>query len=508
MGGEPFEVIFLSDEETSMLDKYTQETKNFFEVSIKMPGLKKESLWLKVSQNHVSILRYYLKLIPRTVFRGKLHPNFRIDLCKVDHTKFTLSSSQIEIFSPFRNVIAALILHFSTKKKDSATTFVDLRKSFQTKLQSLYSKDNLGFENHIGVKRENLVTSAMAEIGRLSLENQRRFRYVHFIDEPAIDQGGPRREFYTILCKELFGESQGLFAKLDPSSSCIHPVASKKLSSHLKLYRFAGYILGKIIYDTYVKNLPLHVNVYLSQSTRKFLVQMACDKEDFEVDDPEFFRGMVQRIQTSDMDLSEDELGFSLTFSEEEHEEGKPMREVELNAGGKRIRVTEANKADYLQLLAEYKLIKRVEPQLREFAEGFYEIIPDDLICMFDHKELELLICGMPEINLEELKRHVEIQGAGTELTHWFWTALENLSQEQLAKLLQFVTGSSQVPLGGFASYSPKLKFAFLSDNASLLPTASTCANLMKLSKYTSFEQLQQKILQAINESVEGFGNA
>lgn len=38
------------------------------------------------------------------------------------------------------------------------------------------------------------------------------------------------------------------------------------------------------------------------------------------------------------------------------------------------------------------------------FLEGFYELIPKDLISIFNYKELELLISGLPNFDLEDLK--------------------------------------------------------------------------------------------------------
>jgi hypothetical protein len=38
--------------------------------------------------------------------------------------------------------------------------------------------------------------------------------------------------------------------------------------------------------------------------------------------------------------------------------------------------------------------------------QGFHDLIPNNLIKIFDHKELELLISGLPTIDIEDLKEN------------------------------------------------------------------------------------------------------
>lgn len=76
------------------------------------------------------------------------------------------------------------------------------------------------------------------------------------------------------------------------------------------------------------------------------------------------------------------------------------LRTVELLPGGADIPVTEANKLEYVEAVVEYRISKRVEEQFEAFREGFLELIPSELITVFDERELELLIGGMSEIDM------------------------------------------------------------------------------------------------------------
>ena len=75
------------------------------------------------------------------------------------------------------------------------------------------------------------------------------------------------------------------------------------------------------------------------------------------------------------------------------------VTDVELIPGGRNIRVSEENKHEYVDLNAEHKLTTAIRPQINAFLEGFNELVNRDLISIFNDKELELLISGLPEID-------------------------------------------------------------------------------------------------------------
>lgn len=45
---------------------------------------------------------------------------------------------------------------------------------------------------------------------------------------------------------------------------------------------------------------------------------------------------------------------------------------------------------------------------MNAFLEGFYDIIPKRLISIFNEQELELLISGLPNVDIEDLKANTE----------------------------------------------------------------------------------------------------
>ena len=126
---------------------------------------------------------------------------------------------------------------------------------------------------------------------------------------------------------------------------------------------------------------------------------------------------------------------------------------VELIEGGAGVCVTEENKAEYVNLIAKHRMTNAISEQINAFLDGFWDVVPKSLLGIFDDNELELLISGTPEIDLLDLKDHTEYVGyhANSPIVKWFWEAVDGLSKEDRARLVQFCTGTSKVPLGGFA---------------------------------------------------------
>lgn len=87
------------------------------------------------------------------------------------------------------------------------------------------------------------------------------------------------------------------------------------------------------------------------------------------------------------------------TFTTTEERFGE-MVTIELKPGGTDVPVTEENKKEYVDLVVEYRIFKRVKEQFDAFMSGFSELIPQELINVFDERELELLIGGMSEIDV------------------------------------------------------------------------------------------------------------
>lgn len=78
--------------------------------------------------------------------------------------------------------------------------------------------------------------------------------------------------------------------------------------------------------------------------------------------------------------------------------------------------------------MIDWRFVSRVKPQMDAFLEGFHEIIPKNLIKLFDENELELLMCGIGNVDVKDWRQNTVYKG-GYHLNHiviqWFWRVSE-----------------------------------------------------------------------------------
>ncbi|TTD92244.1 E3 ubiquitin-protein ligase NEDD4 [Bagarius yarrelli] len=175
----------------------------------------------------------------------------------------------------------------------------------------------------------------------------------------------------------------------------------------------------------------------------------------------------------------------------------------ELTPGGADVVVNDSNKKEYIHLVMQWRFVNRVQKQMSAFKEGFYELIPQDLIKIFDENELELLMCGLGDVDVNDWRENTKYKnsyGPNHPVIQWFW--------KKRIRLLQFVTGTSRVPMNGFAelygSNGPQLFTIEQWGTRDKLPRAHTCFNRLDLPPYESFEELREKLNIAI-ENTQGF---
>ena len=62
-------------------------------------------------------------------------------------------------------------------------------------------------------------------------------------------------------------------------------------------------------------------------------------------------------------------------------------------------------------------------------------------------QQLEMAVCGKPEINIDTLKSMTAMSVANHEkLGQWFWAVLEGFKNEERADFLAFACGRSRLP--------------------------------------------------------------
>jgi E3 ubiquitin-protein ligase NEDD4 len=180
------------------------------------------------------------------------------------------------------------------------------------------------------------------------------------------------------------------------------------------------------------------------------------------------------------------------------------------------------------RLVTEWKIQKRVEEQFNAFITGFNELIPADLVGVFDERELELLIGGIADIDVDDWKKHTDYRGyqEQDQVIQDFWKVIRTWDAEQKSRLLQFATGTSRIPVNGFkdlqGSDGPRRFTIEKAGEVNALPKSHTwyvsCPRLqltmlmlcrsfnrLDLPPYKSYELLNSKLSTAVEETL-GFG--
>ncbi|KAI8361810.1 hypothetical protein EDC96DRAFT_512588 [Choanephora cucurbitarum] len=352
---------------------------------------------------------------------------------------------------------------------------------------------------HIKVRRDHIFEDAYAEIMRQAPADLKKRLMIKFDGEDGLDYGGLSREFFFLLSHEMFNPFYCLFeySAHDNYTLQINPHSGIN-PEHLNYFRFIGRVVGLSIFHRRFLDAFFIVSFYKMILNKKILVA------DMESVDADFYRSLTWILNNDITDILE------LTFSTDDDRFGE-MVTVDLIPNGQQIEVTEENKKEYVNLITEWRIHKRVEEQFKAFKEGFNQLIPQDLINVFDERELELLIGGIAEIDVDDWKKHTDYRGytEQDDVIQWFWQCIRSWDSEKKSRLLQFTTGTSRIPVNGFkdlqGSDGPRRFTIEKSGEVTQLPKAHTCFNRIDMPPYKSYETLVAKLTMAVEETM-GFG--
>ncbi|KAG7210750.1 hypothetical protein KM043_012246 [Ampulex compressa] len=377
------------------------------------------------------------------------------------------------------------------------------RRYFRTELEHM-DEGIRREELAVHVRRSHVFEDSFRELHRRNADEWKNRFYIVFEGEEGQDAGGLLREWYVIISREIFNPMYALFT-VSPGDRVTYMINSSSHCNpnHLCYYKFVGRVIAKAIYDNKL------LECYFTRSFYKHILGILVKHTDMESEDYSFYKGLVYLTEHNISDL-----GYELTFSTEVNEFG--VNDVrDLIPSGRNIVVTEETKLEYIRLVCQMKMTGAIRKQLNAFLEGFYDIIPKRLISIFNEQELELLISGLPNVDIEDLRANTEYHkySATSLQIQWFWRALRGFDQADRAKFLQFVTGTSKVPLQGFAALEGMngvQKFQIHREDRSTdrLPSAHTCFNQLDLPVYETYDKLRTNLLKAIHECSEGFGFA
>uniref|UniRef100_A0A7S4S0Y2 HECT-type E3 ubiquitin transferase n=1 Tax=Ditylum brightwellii TaxID=49249 RepID=A0A7S4S0Y2_9STRA len=350
------------------------------------------------------------------------------------------------------------------------------------------------------IRRKHVFEDAFHRLRLRTADEMRGRLHITFVNEEGVDAGGLSREFFGILAKEMFNPNYALFTSTEDGCTFQPNPNSNINPDHLSYFRFVGRIVGKAVVDGFL------LDAHFTRSLYKHMLGVKPTHHDMQAIDPDYYKNLKLILEHK-----LDDIGVELTFSTEDHSFGRSQT-IDLIENGRNIVVTEKTKEKYVSLVCQHRMTTAIQSQIKAYLEGFHELVKPDLISIFTAKELELLISGMPDIDIDDLKKNTDYQGwkATDKEIGWFWSIMFSLCRSEKAAFLQFATGSSKVPLAGFAELqgmrgTQKFSIHKAGGSSGALMSAHTCFNALDLPVYKSEEEMKEKLLYAISEGGGGF---
>nr|XP_047123873.1 E3 ubiquitin-protein ligase HERC2 isoform X1 [Hydra vulgaris]XP_047123877.1 E3 ubiquitin-protein ligase HERC2 isoform X2 [Hydra vulgaris] len=353
---------------------------------------------------------------------------------------------------------------------------------------------------HRQLRGSNINQSLFAQLAWLinefpsdSFRLPNRMWKVKFVGESVDDCGGGFSESLAEICEELRNGSLPILLPTpnnveenDQDYDCFMLNPGLKHPNARDLFRFFGILLGIAVRTGH----PMSLN--LAEPMWKLLVGSNITLEDIGDMDRGFFAKYSYLLTVKGADLEAVELPYVVLSAGRE--------EIVLSESHKTI--NELNKMEYLKSALFYKQ--------HEFDEivgwirfGMAQVIPVPVLSLFTGSEFETIVCGSPDIPVEDLRSLTSYKGIDplSPLVGWFWRVLEDFTNHERSLFLRFVWGRTRLPRTHADFRGKDFIFQVLdkyNPPDEYLPESYTCFFLLKMPRYTNYETLKEKLKYAI----------
>jgi hypothetical protein len=345
----------------------------------------------------------------------------------------------------------------------------------------------------LAIDRKYMLQQTLQAMASASPGELRKSLKIVFKGEDGVDAGGVTKEFFQLLCAQLFDLNTGMWSM--ELGDGIHTWFNSDCTWNYDGYYLVGVLVGLAVYNTVILDVHFPSTVY-----RK-LLGLPLGLED--MIDEELQKGLKQLLEYDGDDV---EQIFCLTFEITWMDLGTE-RTKELKPGGCEIPVTSDNKEEYVMLYVKWLLVDSVQTQYKEFERGFMQVMESSCLDLLRPEELELLVEGTPELDFEALEGSTQYEGGydkNCPVIKNIWKWVKSAPEETQLKFLKFSTGSSKAPIGGLGEMPFKIQRA--GPDSIQLPTSHTCFNTLLIPDYgDDYDKLAQRLGRSVLEC-EGFG--
>ncbi|CAK91166.1 unnamed protein product (macronuclear) [Paramecium tetraurelia] len=377
-----------------------------------------------------------------------------------------------------------ILINYQVKKvlpiKISGVCLEKRRKKFEAELEKSFKRTDY-----------SLVIRRLSFLKDLLVLADKKMNYnftIKFQDEPGIDAGGLKREFYDMVGNTLKDDTYKFFQPVQGNlgkyflHSNFNKIKNKKEYALLfgKLIANAianGYLIGidiispfwKVVYDEKIVFEDL-VLIWDKQTYSNYANLKSMSPETIE----SLYLDFTYQIGNSTIDLI---------------------------PNGSVMPVTSNNVHQYLDKTAEYIIYKQFQEIYKSFIEGFRTVIFQKWLKPF---EISLLTQGLLEIKPDVVLQKIQYSGGKANHKSYFETYINQADPQTLKNMLKFITGSSTIPFDQ-GSYIISVEFKSNLDIRKL-PLAHTCFKSIEVPLYANYGQMKQKLDIAFTIGLEGYG--
>ena len=230
------------------------------------------------------------------------------------------------------------------------------------------------------VRRAHLVDDSLDALAQQTRKSLLRPLRVIFEGEPAIDEGGVRKEFFQCLVEQLFNPDFGMFEWCEETRVFWFSRTSRLAEAEAEFF-LVGLVLGLAIYNGVILDLRLPHLLW-----RRLMNEPVGFMELRQVQ-PDLWRGLRSLLEY-DGDV---ETAFMADFAIETDFLGHTQL-TELVPGGADVPVTNANRQEYVAAYSEHLLGSSVAPQFAAFQKGFLLLCDGIAFSFLSPLELEELV--------------------------------------------------------------------------------------------------------------------
>ncbi|OIW24887.1 hypothetical protein CONLIGDRAFT_622323 [Coniochaeta ligniaria NRRL 30616] len=383
----------------------------------------------------------------------------------------------------------------------------------------------------LSIDRDSVVKDSFDQLWRREERELLRPLKVHLGEgqgEEGFDSGGVQQEFFRLAFAEALDPAYGAFAVDDRTR-----MTWFRASSPEELWKFelVGLLVSLAVYNGLTLPVTFPKALY-----RKLMGEGVTELHHIADGWPDLASGLTQLLEWDEKDgLVEDVFARTYEFSVEafgqpitremksnkDEEEPWPQFPKTAEAGSSSTPlhtanpddtplVTSANRNAYVYDYIRYLTDVSVRPQYEAFARGFRTCFHPKSLTLLTSNILQSLVEGVQEIDVSELRRYTRYVGwdAGHRSVKDFWSIVKRYDERMKRKLLEFVTASDRLPVGGVKNLNFVIqKNGIETEEGGHLPTAYTCYGTLLLPEYKDKDALRERLAMAL-ENAQGFGFA